>query len=315
MINNGEGWKLINSNITGETSVFPPEIGGKVDFSTEFNKDKRGFKHTFSTNTNGVIPSTTGGFTEVDFTPDAHFGSDPTGWNTVKPRDIPLTRLDEYKFIVEGAVHSWWRGTPSYNTYMGWCFGGWVILNTPYNVYCEGVVRGVEFTSIVSVTNILETMFWIKQHKDGQSLTPGGDEWHRIFYRKGPADPIKNGWFIAGYILGDPNVGETVRVQLSGEKILQLLETLEGVDKIYERNPLFPNNYKAWGAKSFWIEGLNLNNAYFRPVYFALEGGIDLTTSSESTGASVSFYGVYLYHKKKGVIWSPAGSIAEVSIS
>ena len=133
----------------------------------------------------------------------------------------------------------------------------------------------------------------------------------------------------------NPPVGRTVRVELTGEKILQLLKTLEG-RPVFQKNPLFPKLYnppeqilylplpppiKALlpeiGYPDFCMEGLDLEGAYFRPVYFNLEGGVDLSLSPlhESIGGSVSFYGVYLY-KKLRRIWAPSFSgVVRVTVS
>jgi hypothetical protein len=290
----------------------------KISLTTTFYTNKRGFKHDVE-----VYASYFGGsgYTEVDFTPNAHFAHNPDDWNKVLPGDIPLSQLADYKFIVEGQAHDWQHYMadlyipgdgyigPSMYSYLGWSFGGWVILKEPYKIY------GVTITGLpepFAPNNILEMKFWIKQHKDGQSLMPGGDEWHRIFYRKGLKFNMRRGWFIVGYVLGDPKVGETVQVELSGEKILQLLKTLEGKDKIYQKNPLFPHNYEIFMWTDFYIKELNLEGAFFRPVYFQLDAGVDNYVSSpniaEKIITSASFYGAYLYHKKKGVIWGTAFS-------
>jgi hypothetical protein len=304
--------------MTGETwcgSVIPGVRcfpGYSIDFSATFYAKKRGFKLQFST-VAGELGS--GGFVELDFTSNAHFGHNPDDWNKVLPGDIPLSQLADYKFIVEGQLHDWYRYVPGYtmettHTWLAWCFGGWVILSKPYEVWActAGIAGGEEF---LNTQNILEPMFWIKQHKDGQTVSPGGDEWHRIFYRKGfkglESDKMKSGWFIVGYILGDPNVGETVQVELTGEKILQLLKTLEGKERIYQKNPIFPGNYIVKGINDFFIKNLSFENAYFRPVYFSLEGGVDNGAIGymQAVGGSVSFYGVYLYRRKRGVVWQP----------
>jgi hypothetical protein len=314
MINNGEGWTITTSDMTGET--WP--IADATHVSTSFYTNRRGFKHDLNIGVPGIIGG--GGFVELDFTPNAHFGHNPDDWNKVLPGDIPLSQLADYKFIVEGQAHDWQHYLydlinpainlgPSENAWLAWCFGGWVILSKPYEIWSVQKPSGEVF---LSEHNILETMFWIKQHKDGQSLMPGGNEWHRIFFRRGFKDGIGmyTGWFIVGYILGDPNVGETVQVELTGEKILQLLKTLEGKDKIYQKNPIFPNNYLALGHRDFFMKGLGFEGAYFRPVYFSLEGGVDafITNVGVRVIGSTSFYGAYFYHKKRGIIWMPTSS-------
>jgi len=260
MINNGAGWTITNCGMAGECF-------GITENETTFYKDRRGFRHTCKYETYLVGA---GGYTEVDFTPDGHYAHDPENWNRVKPGDIPLTELSDYKFIIEGAVHEWWRGYFHHLSYMGWCFGGFVLTAKPIRYYgcmiplkmggAEGYEPPHYPPHLLSEINVLELMFWIKQHRDGQDLTPGGDEWHRIFYRKGfgRLTLVENGWFICGYICGDPEVGQTVRAELTGEKILQLLKTLEGKDIIFQKNPLFPNQYSVWGYHDFFMKGLDL---------------------------------------------------------
>jgi hypothetical protein len=327
MINNGEGW-----TVTGSTVWAPP--GSSVSLSTTFYENRRGFKHSFYCS----AFENAGGFTEIDFTPTAHYLHNPENWKNVLPGDIPLNQLADYKFIVEGEVHDWQRYVEGYTTlepsrtYLAWCFGGWVILSKPYEVWA---VDGGGLLEFLNEQNILEPMFWIKQHRDGQTLSPGGDEFHRVVFKKhhvGELDEqMHSGWFIVGYVLGDPKVGETVRVELTGEKILQLLKTLEGKNIIKQKNPLFPGDYYALGLliprprpynrfpfTDFFLKGpLSFEGAYFRPVYIALEGGVDFTpfpTVKEVTGGSVSIYGAYLYHKKRGIVWQPTSSTVKVDI-
>jgi len=290
MINNGDDWTINNSDMAGE---FP--VGVVYSLKTEF-LGKRGFKHFLSLNT---VTGWGGGWTEVDFRPDAHYTFNPN-WREVQPTDFPLEDLAGHEFIIDFKINRW--ELTGMQCCLGAYFGGWVILAEPYYMFCTDYSSPVVY---VGKSNILEVMFAVKHQDLRVSFTPGGDEWHRIFYRLGPGLlNWEDGWFILQYILDDPEVDERTVVRLEGSKILSLLKGLG--DTVYEKNPIPRSTYLQYFLRyNFRITNLNLNGAYFRPVYVSLDGYIDCAIKDTIVNGEYEVYGMYHYVKRKGILWRP----------
>lgn len=260
---------------------------------------------------------------EVDCTAGHHPAHNPDGAMHPKPEfdmaDRPLYPTENHEFLIETEIHEWYLGESwmwdEAGLYLLCGFGGWLLLDEPYDIYVPRPWGTEHYQS-----KVFELMFAVKRQNtvDEEPIVPGSNEWHSICFRPGYDGDISKGWFIFQHVMCDPEVGQRVCCKLSSDLFSELISKLKDTP-IYEKNISNPTSKRVTLlTDSAWIENVNLEDAKFRLAYACLEGGIDhvspdVQAALEAIVADISHLGVYHYYKGN---WKPAFSnVVSVNVS
>lgn len=291
LIDGGVDWYPQNSF---EAGVFPQQHREHTEFSVN---NKRGFDHYLFCLPVVGFPAWT--WTEAGIgEPYEHPDSlNPQPWKG----DLPLKPCINHEFHIKSFIGQWSLGDRGY---LEAGFGLWVILDKPYTIICSEVP---EYGEIPFKSRIIEVMIAVRNEYSGENITPGGDNWHRVFWRIGWNFNPKKGLVIFQHFLDKQPVGETVTHCLAPEVFEKLMWRLENEQPFVERNPIPPIGHalqQFFVCPKFRMEDVDLTGAKLRLAYFNLEGATDYFATQSVEGRFTTF-GIYHYYKKHGVFWKP----------
>jgi len=338
LIDEGAGWAPRSA------LEIPNEWWGNVDAKTFFiygttGKPARGFEHMLLLKpprklmmAPGIINPTVvgmcaGGYR--DWCPfdnvwtEAGIGEPYEHPNTLNPEpwdyDVPLLPAKNHEFWVESEIIHWTLG--EIKSYLSYGFGGWIILEEPYEIEAKHPILGDRTYQ----SRIIEVMFQVRNEQSGETLSPGGDKWHRIMIRAGIGESAffpETAFWMVHYILDKPEVGERMVHKIEPETFASLIEELQGPIEI--RNVVAPLRAEVGeslrGFEAARTEFIDFTNAKIRIAYLNLEGGTDVNMNGElddvSSFADVVHYGFWHYRRRTGSIWKPVLSpLTSISVS